>query len=154
MYFVLGNVIVFYPNIDVQKAHQIVSDYLIDYCDSFGGEFDLDWGEWDVTDIYMFKKALFIANKNLLYQFDGKIASSPDLVNLYSCFFENKVDIYLYPDITFYGRYINNCLSLVYTKNKWSVKCLLENLVMFNNCIIEWSASDSYITFLDMTLFS
>ena len=82
MYFVLSNVIVFYPNIDVQKAHQIVSDYLIDYCDSFGGEFDLDWGEWDVTDIYMFKKALFIDNKNLLYQFDGKIASSPDLVIL------------------------------------------------------------------------
>ena len=149
----MSNVIVFYPNVDVQKAHQIVSDYLIDYCDSFGGEFDLNWSECDVTDIYMFKKALFIANKNLLYQFDGKIASSLDLVNLYSCFFENEVDIHLYPDISFYGRYINNCLGLIYTKNKWSVKCLLENLVIFNNCTIEWSASDSYITFLYMTLF-
>jgi len=33
------------------------------------------------------------------------------------------------------------------------MKCLLENLVIFDNYIIEWSASDIYIIFLDITLF-
>ena len=83
------------------------------------------------------RRPFSLLTKNLLYQFDGKIAFSPDLVNLHSCFFENKVDIHLYPDISFYRRYINNCLGLIYTKNKWSVRCLLENLVIFNNCTIE-----------------
>jgi len=27
------------------------------------------------------------------------------------------------------------------------------NIIIFDNCTIEWSASDSYMTFLDMTLF-
>ena len=112
----------------------------------------------------MFRKALSIANKNLLCQFDRKIyrqvrelvmgvASSPDLANLYGCFFEDRANIHSHPDIPFYKRYINDCLTFVYAKDEWSVKSLLENLVVFDNCTIEWSASDSYMTFLDMILF-
>ena len=33
------------------------------------------------------------------------------------------------------------------------MKYLLENLIIFDSYTIYWSASDSYITFLDMTLF-
>ena len=81
------------------------------------------------------------------------IASSPDLANLYGCFFKDKASVHSHPDILFYGRYIDDCLSLVYAKDKQSVKCLLENLIVFDNCTIEWLVSDSYIIFLDMTLF-
>lgn len=42
LFFVSEDVVVFYPNVDIQKVHQIASNYLIDYCSSFGGEFDLD----------------------------------------------------------------------------------------------------------------
>jgi len=62
IYFISDNVVVFYPNIDVQKVYQIAFDYLIDYYSSFRGEFDC-----------MFRKALSITNKNLLYQFDRRI---------------------------------------------------------------------------------
>jgi len=81
------------------------------------------------------------------------IASSPDFANLYGCFFEDRVGIHLHPNIPFYGRYIDDCLSLVYAKDELSVKHLLENSIVFDNCTIKWSASDSYMTFLDMTLF-
>jgi len=112
----------------------------------------------------MFRKALSIANENLMCYFDGKIyqqvrelamgvASSPDLANLYGCFFEDRVGIYLHSDIPFYRRYIDNCLGLVYAKDELSAKHLLENLITFDNCTIEWLASDSYMIFLDMMLF-
>ena len=112
----------------------------------------------------MFREALSIANENLLCQFDGKIywqvrefamgaASSPDLANLYGCFFEDRAGVHSHPDIPFYRRYIDDCLGLVYAKNKLSAKHLFENLILFDNCTIEWPASDSYMTFLDMMLF-
>jgi len=81
------------------------------------------------------------------------VASSPDLANLYGCFFEDRAGIHSHPNVSFYGRYIDDCFGLVYAKNKLSAKRLLENLILFNNCTIEWSASDSYMTFLDMMLF-
>ena len=81
------------------------------------------------------------------------VASSPDLANLYGCFFENRAGIHSHPDVPFYRRYIDDCLGLVYAKDKLSAKCLLENSIVFDNCTIEWSASDSYMTFLDMMLF-
>jgi len=164
LYFVSGDVVAFYPNVDVQKAHQIASDYLIEYYGSFGKELDLDWVSHNVNNIHMFREALSIANENLLCQFDGKIyrqvrglamevASSRDLANLYGCFFEDRAGIHSHPDVLFYGRYIDDCLGLVYAKDELSVKHLLENSIIFDNCTIEWSASDSYMTFLDMTLF-
>ena len=42
LYFISGNIVMFYPNVNIQKAHQIASDYLIEYYSSFGEEFDLD----------------------------------------------------------------------------------------------------------------
>jgi len=44
-------------------------------------------------------------------------------------------------------------LTLVYAKDELSVKHLLENSIVFDNCTIKWSASDNYMTFLNMTLF-
>ena len=96
----------------------------------------------------MFREALSITNENLLCQFDGKIyqqvrgltmgiVSSLDFANLYSYFFEVRVVVHLHPDISFYRRYINDCLRLVYIKDKLSAKCFLENLIVFNNSTIE-----------------
>ena len=73
LYFISGDIVVFYPNVDIQKAHQIASDYLIEYYGSFGEELDLDWVPHDVNNIRMFREALSITNENLLCQFDRKI---------------------------------------------------------------------------------
>ena len=42
LYFIPDNIVTFYPNINIQKAHQIASNYLIAYYSSFGKQFDLD----------------------------------------------------------------------------------------------------------------
>ena len=51
LYFISGDVVAFYPNVDVQKAHRIASDYLIEYYRSFGEDLDLDWVPRDVNNI-------------------------------------------------------------------------------------------------------
>ena len=66
LYFVSENVVVFYPNVNIQKAYQIASNYLIEYYSSFGEELNLDWVPHDINNICMFREALSIANKNLL----------------------------------------------------------------------------------------
>jgi len=42
LYFIPDNIITFYPNVNIQKAHQIASNYLIEYYSSFSKEFDLN----------------------------------------------------------------------------------------------------------------
>jgi len=164
LYFISGDIVAFYSNINIQKVYQIASNYLTEYYSSFGKEFDLDWVPHNVNNIHIFREALSIANKNLICQFNRKIyqqvrgltmevASSLDFANLYDCFFEDRVDIYSYPNVPSIERYIDNYLSLVYAKDELSAKHLLDNLVVFNNCTIQWLASDSYMTFLDMILF-
>ena len=66
LYFISRDVVAFYPNVDIEKAHQIASDYLIEYYSSFGEELDLDWVPRNVNNIHMFREALTITNKNLL----------------------------------------------------------------------------------------
>lgn len=72
LYFISGNIVAFYLNIDVQKVYQIASDYLIDYYSSFRGDFDPDLVEHNIAEICMFRKVISIANKNLMYWFDRK----------------------------------------------------------------------------------
>jgi len=56
------------------------------------------------------------------------VNSSPDLGNLYEYSFGDRASAHSHPDIPFYRRYIDDCLRLVYTKDKQSVKSLLEKL--------------------------
>jgi len=163
LFIVSGDVVTFYPNIDCSKAHQIASDYLLEHRGS-AIELDLKWVDRDAKEILMFRQALSIANDNLLCQFDGKIfqqerglamgvSCSPDLANLYGCFFEERANIHSHPNVPFYGRFIDDCIGLVYALDEEDAKTFFSNTIVFDNCTIEWSASDSYMTFLDMTLY-
>ena len=81
------------------------------------------------------------------------VSCSPDLANLYRCYFEERVNIYSHPNVPFYERFINDCIGLVYALDEKDTISFFSNTIKFDNCTIEWSASDSYMTFLDMTLF-
>jgi hypothetical protein len=110
-----------------------------------------------------FKGCLLIGNTRLITQFQGKIyeqlnglamgvADSPDLANLYGVHFEEKCKVLEQPDIPFYGRYIDDCLGIVYADDEASAVRRMQDLVKFDNCVIEWSASGSHAPFLDMLL--
>jgi hypothetical protein len=111
-----------------------------------------------------FRRCLEVGNTKLITQFDGKVyeqlnglamgvADSPDLANLYGYYFENRAKVLEHPSIFFYGRYIDDCLAIVYAESVESAVDLVSSTIKFDNCVIEWSASDSFQHFLDMTLY-
>jgi len=81
------------------------------------------------------------------------VSCSPDLANLYGCYFEERTNIHSHPNVPFYGRFINDYIGLVYVLDVKDAMAFFADTIIFDNCTIEWLASDSYMTFLDMTLF-
>jgi hypothetical protein len=82
--------------------------------------------------ITLFDQALRIGNMELLTQFDGNVyqqlnglamgvADSPDLANLYGWFCEKRDGLMLDSHIAFYGRYINDCIGIVYAHSPQDV---------------------------------
>ena len=81
------------------------------------------------------------------------VADSPDLANLYGAYFETKNKVLENPAIAFYGRYIDDCLAIVYAESEQEALHKLENIVKFDECVIEWNVSASWQPFLDMALY-
>lgn len=81
------------------------------------------------------------------------VADSPDLANLYGYYFERRCKIMNNVNIPFYGRYIDDCLAIVYASSENEARDYIANKVKFDNCTIEWNVSDNHQTFLDMTLY-
>jgi hypothetical protein len=113
---------------------------------------------------WIFKESLRIGHTRLLCKFEGQIyeqlrglamgvAGSPDIANLFGVFFEQQAHILDHPAITFYGRYIDDCLAVVYASNEQEAVGLLQDRIKFDGCTIEWVVSDQYMVFLDMMLF-
>jgi hypothetical protein len=173
LYLVSGDVVAFYPNIDVQKAHHFALNKLSFWIADNGHPDIIDEsGNNEIYGHYMwlFRECLEVANNNLLCKFQGKVykqlrglamgvASSPDLANLYGTTFElaamgmphSRADTC--PEIAFYGRYIDDIIALVYAESEDEAVDYMSNLIRFDNCTITWSGSDKFMTFLDMTLF-
>jgi hypothetical protein len=108
-------------------------------------------------------KALEVANENLITQFQNKfykqkrglamgVADSPDISMLYGMYFEEQCKIMEHPDVPYYGRYIDDCLAIVYAESEAHALSIL-SIVQFDDCVIEWTASDHFQVFLDMLLY-
>ena len=119
--------------------------------DDYGPDYDSPINR-KVQDL--FKQCLFISNTELVTQFQGKfylqnnglamgVADSPNLANLYGAYFKTKNKVLENPAIAFYGRYIDDCLTIVYAKSEQEVLHKVENIVKFNKCVIEWNISVS-----------
>jgi hypothetical protein len=116
------------------------------------------------TQQRFFKGCMEVGNTRLLTQFQDKVyeqlnglamgvACSPDLANLYGAYFEQKCKILENNNIHYYGRYIDDCVAIVYAESERQALDLLSNTVQFDNCVITWDCSDSHQPFLDMLLY-
>lgn len=168
-YIATGDVVAYYPNINLTLAMNIAEGY---YCTQFGLPIDatpelhaelLSANPEAANLIRMFSACLRVGNMNLITQFQDKyyrqirglamgVSDSPDLANLYGMFFETECGILDDPNVIFYGRYIDDCLGVVYASSEQEALDILAK-VQFAECTIEWSASSQSQPFLDMLLF-
>jgi hypothetical protein len=119
--------------------------------------------EAPLREYELFERCLLTGNTNLITQFDNKVykqlvglamgvADSPDLANLYGWHFERKCNVLKSPVIPFYGRYIDDCLAIVYADSEIEALNIVAD-IQFDNCVIEWNASDFSQPFLDMLIY-
>jgi len=157
-YIVTGDVVAFYPNIPIDLCLDIVSEMYVTYLN----ELNLPDNELNFK-IELFNACLEVGNTELITKFQKEfflqlkglamgVSDSPDLANLYGVYFEEKVNIMERPDIPFYGRYIDDCIAIVYASSEEDALHKL-SIIKFDNCVIEWSASHWAQPFLDMKLF-
>ena len=71
---------------------------------------------------------------------------------LYGWYFERKAECLKDPRIIFYGRYIDDCLSIIYADSEDEALNII-NKLQIGPCIIEWNSSQRSQPFLDMLLF-
>ena len=161
-YIVTGDVVAFYPNIPLNKCLDIVYNmWYYHVYDDYGPDYDSPINR-KIQDL--FKRCLYVGNTELVTQFQNKfylqnnglamgVADSPDLANLYGAYFETKNKVLENPAIAFYGRYIDDCLAIVYAESEQEALQKVENIVKFDECVIEWNVSASWQPFLDMALY-
>ena len=177
-FIVTGDVVAFYPNIPLDNALEIVYD-----CWRFWRwpEESGAWkpapfhatpqrlrNVVDQQELDVFRACLYVANRNLVCQFGGAfyrqlnglamgVSDSPDIANLYGWWHEvtkcKLNDQEKWPEMILYGRYIDDCFSLVYGESEQAVREKFEREVVFEGCTIEWSVSESYAPFLDMMVY-
>jgi hypothetical protein len=161
-YIVTGDVVAFYPNIPLKRCIDVVSLLYKEY--AFPNP-DLLQDERSRKQLEVFMRSIVVGNTDLACIFDGTyylqlqglamgVADSPDLANLYGWFFERECNVINHPQIPFYGRYIDDCLAIVYANSADEAISLLLNLIKFDGCTIEWEASASWAPFLDMALYT
>jgi hypothetical protein len=158
-FIVTGDVVAYYPNIPLDACIDIVYNA---YKVWFDAHDDREF--FRARHLWFFREALRIGNSRLITQFQDKtyeqlrglamgVADSPDLANLYGCHFEEKSKVLDDPSIPFYGRYIDDCLAIVYATDEISAVKYMEDKIRFDGCVIEWSASRFASPFLDMELY-
>jgi hypothetical protein len=159
-YIVTGDVVAFYPNIPLEHCLKIVEEQYIEYKLNTATHPD----DLNKEHLEVFKRCLTVGNTRLITQFKGQIyeqlnglamgvADSPDLANLYGYYFEKRADVLNHPNIFYYGRYIDDCLAIVYAESEHHALSILQDKIQFDNCVITWDCSDSHQPFLDMLLY-
>ena len=111
----------------------------------------------------LFRDCLEVGNTKLLTQFEGityeqlnglamGVADSPDLANLYGWFCEKRDGIQADPRIAFYGRYIDDCIGIVYANTPQEALATMTELVHIDDCALTWEVG-RFQPFLDMMLY-
>ena len=162
-FIVTGDVVAFYPNIPIQHCLDIVSTlYAEEYMDGTTQD-DPEKYAMMLREAEVFHKCLHLGNLNLITRYGDEyfrqkrglamgVADSPDLANLYGWYFERKANILLHPSVPYYGRYIDDCLAIVYASSPAEAVHIVSSAIKFDECVIEWDAG-TYAPFLDMQLY-
>jgi hypothetical protein len=160
-YVVTGDVVAFYPNIPLESCLTIVNSMYLEHYWASNPNHDAPHNRLQQK---LFLDALNVGNTKLVTQFQGDyfeqlrglamgVSDSPDLANLYGVYFENRAKVLEDAAIPFYGRYIDDCLAIVYASSETEAVNLLKNKIIFDGCVIEWGASYLSQPFLDMLLY-
>ena len=168
-FFVTGDVVAFYPNVPLISCIDIVTamyeDWLFRHSTvAVHPLVEPNSLENNLVKLKIFKRAIEIGNTQLITQHGDKffeqlnglamgVADSPDLASLYGYHFEERSKILDHPQVAFYGRYIDDCIGIIYAESADEALNLLSNTVKFDGCVIEWAVSDSQCQFLDATIF-
>lgn len=174
-FLVSGDVVAFYPNVPVDPAINIVYNRWLlhtfgtDEYGLFGGELPQStYKRADLLDkrakAEIFKECLEVSVRKLVCQYDNEfylqlrglamgVAESPDVANLYGCHFEENSGILTDENIPFYGRYIDDVLSIVYATSEQEALDYIRTRVQFDGCTITWDCSEIHCNYLDMTIY-
>ena len=180
-FIVTGDVVAYYPNIPLDKALQVVYDLWRFWRWPIDSQawvpahaFARDAiptrlrNASDQRELEIFWAALKVANRDLVCQYGNAffrqlnglamgVADSPDIANLFGYWHEftqcRITDTEKYPQVIIYGRYIDDCFSLVYGESEQAVLEFMKNTVRIEGCEIEWNVSEQYAPFLDMTVY-
>ena len=156
-WLVSGDVVAFYPNIPREKCRRIVKSKWL-------REIGIPLGTSEEAKFRrdLFAKALDLANTDLIMDFLDKsylqkrglamgIHCSPDMANLYGAKFEEEILRNNNPFL-FYGRYIDDVLGVVIAPSR-EAAISAASRIKFDDCTIEWEASEWNTPFLDMLVY-
>lgn len=162
-YIVTGDVVAFYPNINLERCNNIIANMFIEYLwTSPVDKKDVFEDHQAIIDI--FTRCLHTGSTELVCEFQGQlylqlqglamgVASSPDQANLFAAHFEQLAHVTTDPKIPFYGRYIDDCLAIVYASSEQEAVDYMSKKIVIDTCTIEWNASWLSQPFLDMLLY-
>jgi hypothetical protein len=160
-FIVTGDVVAFYPNVPLTHALDIIFQQYMEHYWANDAEHDSPRAK-KIQEI--FKRMLIVGNTELITTFQDKlylqlrglamgVADSPDIANLYGWEFEKRCNVLNDPRIPFYGRYIDDCLALVYASSESEAVHIMSEKISYDGCEIEWSASEQFQPFLDMLIY-
>jgi hypothetical protein len=150
-WLVSGDIVAFYPTILTDVCMKIVQDWY----NQFAGQ------TTSLSEKVLSGRCLRAACRNLITTFAGRtflqtrglamgVACSPDLANLFGCFYEEKV----LPDdrIPFFGRFIDDVLAVVYADSA-ELALAAASIISYEGVELEWSVSEWNTPFLDLLVY-
>jgi len=163
-YFLVSfDIVAYYPNVPLDRCLEEVRTWWVE-----------DWLQKQQHLDHMqrlqlrglVRQALNIANKDLMFEFDGQIykqlkglamgvASSPLLANLYAAFHEERnVRIALdRGDFAFFGRFIDDGLCIIYADSADEAILVAQQYISYPGLELTWDVSDRFMPFLDMLVY-
>ena len=164
-YICTGDVVAYYPNIPIDHCINIVLAMYEEYIGTDKINLDTvnDAENTLLLELTMFIRCLRVGNTHLITHFQGRyfeqirglamgVADSPDLANLYGWHFERSSPVLTDARTAFYGRYIDDCLAIVYAQNEADALEFVSQ-IKFDECVIEWDVSGASAPFLDMLIY-
>jgi hypothetical protein len=151
IWLVTGDIVAYYPTIPKDKCINIVRKWWLDSVkdttsfrerELFTLCLNLGMGDL-ITD---FQSKTYLQTRGLAMG----VAASPDLANLYGCYFEEK--ILPDKDFVFFGRFIDDVFAIV-TANTAQEALQIAERVQYEDVKIEYSVSDSHQAFLDLLVY-
>ena len=161
-WLVTGDVVAFYPSIPLEEAIAIIMVLYRGF-----------YREQTEEEITLFEKCLRLANAKNVVEFQGRLwlqtgglamgqAPSPDIANLWGAYFEEHFfgrnrEKLASLNWAFYGRYIDDCLGIVYADSAQEALQIASHLRLddkgSNKVRLLWEVSEWTLPFLDMLIY-